>query len=59
MATQGLLEFSDNSAQFVSHQGIEMSRPSALHVRVTKVQDDFSVEVGGQAVLVGEGQLYL
>lgn len=55
LATHGLLEF-NNTAEFISHQGVEMGRPSEVYVRVTK---DFSVSVGGQAVLVGEGRLYL
>jgi trans-2,3-dihydro-3-hydroxyanthranilate isomerase len=59
MATYGLLEFERDTAQFVSHQGIEMGRPSELHVRVIKTGGDFSVSVGGHAVLVGEGSLYL
>jgi trans-2,3-dihydro-3-hydroxyanthranilate isomerase len=59
MATHGMLEFQNNTAQFISHQGVEMGRPSELHVRMTKVENDFSVSVGGHAVLLGEGTLYL
>jgi trans-2,3-dihydro-3-hydroxyanthranilate isomerase len=59
LATHGLLEFNDNVANFISHQGIEMGRPSEVHVRVAKQDNDFSVAVGGKAVLVGEGTLYL
>jgi trans-2,3-dihydro-3-hydroxyanthranilate isomerase len=59
MATHGMLEFQDDTTQFISHQGVEMGRPSELHVRVTKEDNDFSVSVGGEAVLVGEGTLYL
>jgi trans-2,3-dihydro-3-hydroxyanthranilate isomerase len=59
LATHGLLEFQTNTAQFISHQGVEMGRPSELHVRVTKIDNDFSVSVGGHAVLLGEGTLYV
>ncbi|MGL4609469.1 MAG: PhzF family phenazine biosynthesis protein [Trueperaceae bacterium] len=59
MATHGLLEFQTNTASFVSHQGVEMGRASELHVRVTKIGNDFEVAVGGQAVLVAEGTLHL
>jgi trans-2,3-dihydro-3-hydroxyanthranilate isomerase len=59
MATQGLLEFQDNTIEFMSHQGVEMGRSSELHVRVTKMENDFSVSVGGHAILVGEGTLFI
>ncbi len=59
MATHSLLEFENNLCEFISHQGVEMGRPSELHVRVTKQGSDFSVSVGGHAVLVAEGTLYL
>jgi trans-2,3-dihydro-3-hydroxyanthranilate isomerase len=59
MAIHGMLEFTDGTTQFLSHQGIEMNRSSELQVRVTKTGDDFSVAVGGHAVLVGEGTLFL
>ena len=59
MAKHGMLEFKDNTTQFLSHQGVEMHRPSQLQVRVTKIGGDFSVVVGGHAVLVGEGTLFL
>ncbi len=59
LATHALLEFKNDSAEFISHQGVDMGRPSELHVRVTKQDDNFSVAVGGKAVLVGEGTLYL
>lgn len=46
---------------FVNLQGVEMGRPSRLHMRIT--QDDSAaitrVQVGGQAVRVGEGQIDL
>jgi trans-2,3-dihydro-3-hydroxyanthranilate isomerase len=59
LATHEMLEFQNDAAQFVSHQGVEMGRSSELHVRVTKTENDFSVSVGGHAVLVAEGILHL
>lgn len=59
MARHRMLEFQNNTTEFISHQGVEMGRSSELHVRVTKIQNDFSVSVGGHAVLVAEGTLYL
>jgi trans-2,3-dihydro-3-hydroxyanthranilate isomerase len=51
----------DRTNNFVNLQGVEMGRPSRLHMRIT--QDDSStitrVQVGGQAVRVGEGQIDL
>lgn len=43
----------------VSHQGVEMGRPSELHLRLRQAAGGVAVEVGGSAVLVGEGRLYL
>jgi trans-2,3-dihydro-3-hydroxyanthranilate isomerase len=41
-------------------QGVKMARPSRLHVAVTGVPDAIAdVKVGGEAVLVGQGQLFL
>ena len=53
--THGLVAASD-ALSFVSHQGVEMGRPSEIHVRVTASGE---VEVGGQAVKVAAGTLYL
>jgi trans-2,3-dihydro-3-hydroxyanthranilate isomerase len=57
LATQGMLEFANNVAHFTSHQGIEMGRPSQLYVKVKR--DDFAVSVGGEAVLVARGELFI
>jgi trans-2,3-dihydro-3-hydroxyanthranilate isomerase len=46
-------------AEFVSHQGVEMGRPSELFVRLERTPDGVSVSVGGRAVRVGEGRLFL
>jgi trans-2,3-dihydro-3-hydroxyanthranilate isomerase len=59
LASYGMLDFDGDSAAFLSRQGIEMGRPSEIYVRVHKSPAGFKVEVGGAAVLVGEGRLYL
>ena len=41
-------------------QGLSMNRPSVLHVSIEGGSDAItSVKVGGRAVLVGRGELYL
>jgi trans-2,3-dihydro-3-hydroxyanthranilate isomerase len=59
LATHGVLSFEDDEAMFVSHQGVEMGRPSRIEVRLARKDEGFEVHVGGSAVLVGEGRLYL
>ncbi|MDZ7705857.1 MAG: PhzF family phenazine biosynthesis protein [Trueperaceae bacterium] len=60
LARYGGLELSATlRTTFVSHQGVEMGRPSRIDVEVTQTPDGFRVAVGGSAVLVGEGTLYL
>ncbi len=60
LATYGGIEPSATfQSRFVSHQGVEMGRPSRIDVEVTQTPDGFRVAVGGHAVLVGEGTLYL
>lgn len=50
----------DPTATIVSEQGIEMGRPSFLHVRVTEHGNEITdVQVGGQAVFVGGGEISL
>jgi trans-2,3-dihydro-3-hydroxyanthranilate isomerase len=45
-------------AHFVSLQGVQMLRPSRLHVSIDTHGDDITrVRVGGRSVLVGEGRL--
>lgn len=48
-----------HSAEFVSHQGVEMGRKSELFVRLERLPAGVQVSVGGAAVKVGEGQLFL
>jgi trans-2,3-dihydro-3-hydroxyanthranilate isomerase len=46
--------------EFVNRQGVAMGRPSVLRVRLTWDGDVLvRIEVGGSAVLVGKGQLFL
>jgi predicted PhzF superfamily epimerase YddE/YHI9 len=41
-------------------QGVKMGRPSHLHVSIGVEKGDItSVRVGGEAVLAGEGTLYI
>ena len=48
-----------DSAEFVSHQGVEMGRKSELFVRLERVASGVKVSVGGAAVQVGAGELFL
>ena len=43
-----------------SLQGVKMGRPSDVHVSIAVTRGDItSVRVGGEAVLAGEGTLYV
>jgi len=59
LAEHNLLRFENDIAEFVSHQGVEMARPGKICVRVKKQQEKYQIEIAGQAVLLGKGQLYL
>ena len=65
LATHGVLSLQEGGATFVSRQGVEMGRPSRIEVSVQAVEGSgfedpsFAVYVGGSAVRVGEGKLYL
>ncbi len=48
-----------DEAEFVSHQGVEMGRKSELFVRLRRTPAGVQVSVGGAAVRVGEGQLFV
>jgi trans-2,3-dihydro-3-hydroxyanthranilate isomerase len=44
----------------VNLQGVAMGRPSRLHMRITETEGDIErVQVGGKAVLVGDGRINL
>ena len=48
------------TAEFVNEQGIEMGRPSFLHLRITREGDEITnVQVGGTCVFVGRGEISL
>lgn len=59
VAQHELFDFSDGEFAIISHQGVEMGRPGELFVRVKQQEAGFSVDVGGQAVKVAEGTLWL
>jgi len=47
-------------ACFTIDQGIEIGRPSQIHVEVKRsVNDEIRLRIGGQCVIVGEGQIAL
>jgi trans-2,3-dihydro-3-hydroxyanthranilate isomerase len=57
LARHGRIAFGDD---IVIEQGVEIGRPSTLHARARGSRDQLtSVEVGGHAVLVGEGTFRL
>jgi trans-2,3-dihydro-3-hydroxyanthranilate isomerase len=47
----GAPEFAINT-----EQGVEMQRPSLLHLRATTAGDDITVQVGGRVVVAGRGE---
>jgi trans-2,3-dihydro-3-hydroxyanthranilate isomerase len=47
-----------NPAIILSEQGIEMGRPSFIHIQIEQTDEEISrVSVGGQCVYIGEGTL--
>lgn len=59
MAQHELMTFTEDEFSFISHQGVEMARPSELFVKVYHKEAGFEVLVGGQAVKSAEGKLCL
>jgi PhzF family phenazine biosynthesis protein len=55
----GLLPERDGAISYVVEQGIEMGLPGRVFVRVTGAPDDMTVQVGGHAVTVLRGELFL
>jgi trans-2,3-dihydro-3-hydroxyanthranilate isomerase len=50
----------DRAHAMVSHQGVAMGRPSSIHIAIDGGVDSITrVRVGGQAVLVGGGELMI
>ena len=50
----------DIASRLVSLQGVSMGRPSRIHIRVSTHDGALgAVEVGGEAVVVGNGTVYV
>ena len=50
----------EKSESMISLQGVKMGRPSHVHIAIGLDQGDISsVRVGGEAVLAGEGTLFV
>jgi len=48
------------SASFLIQQGVEMGRPSEIHVEVARKDDGaVGVRIGGRCTIVGEGAMFL
>jgi trans-2,3-dihydro-3-hydroxyanthranilate isomerase len=46
------------AGQIVSRQGVKMSRPSRIHIRIAGTPENITgVQVGGRSVLVGDGRI--
>ena len=57
LARYGLLP-AEAFVRFVCEQGIEMKRPSQIHIEVRRRGDSITgLRIGGQAVTVGEGRI--
>jgi PhzF family phenazine biosynthesis protein len=59
IARDRLLPARDGELQYVAEQGIEMGQPGRVQLRVSGIPDALSVQVGGAAVTVLEGELQL
>jgi trans-2,3-dihydro-3-hydroxyanthranilate isomerase len=59
LVRHGLID-AERAHQFISLQGVKMGRPSRIHISIDTDGDDITrVRVGGRAVTVGEGMLFL
>lgn len=59
LVRQGVVDAA-NAATIVNLQGVRMGRPSVIHVAIAGTADSISaVRVGGEAVVAGEGTLYV
>jgi len=57
LVRHGLLP-AGQAGQIVSRQGVKMSRPSRVHIRIAGTPENIiSVQVGGRSVLVGDGRI--
>jgi trans-2,3-dihydro-3-hydroxyanthranilate isomerase len=58
-ATYGLIKPTPK-ASFVIQQGVEMARPSEIHVEVARKDSGaFAIRIGGRCAIVGEGAMFL
>jgi len=58
-ATHGLIK-PEPSATFLIQQGVEMGRPSDIHVEVTRKDGGaLAIRIGGRCAIVGEGAMFL
>ncbi|MEJ2292418.1 MAG: PhzF family phenazine biosynthesis protein, partial [Deinococcales bacterium] len=55
LAWHGVIAPGADPVEVVSRQGVEMGRPSVLHLRVRLDRGEFAVEVGGGAVRLARG----
>jgi len=46
-----------DQVHYTVEQGIEMGRPSVLHVSASKRNDRYSIQVGGEVFLIAQGEL--
>ncbi len=58
LAMNGVIDAVD-PVEVLSRQGVEMGRPSEIRLRVRLERGEPAVEVGGEAVRLGQGQLEL
>ncbi len=57
LVQHGLVE-GDQMRHIISMQGVAMGRPSKIHIAIEGARDAITqVRVGGQAVLVAQGEL--
>ncbi|WP_142828382.1 PhzF family phenazine biosynthesis protein [Planococcus soli] len=50
----------DGSYSILSEQGIEMGRPSFIDISITKKKQKYEeVKIGGTAIVIGQGELYV
>lgn len=47
------------SFEIINEQGIEMGRPSQIHMRGMLNNDEYIIEIGGQCAYVGQGEFHL
>jgi len=58
-ATYGLINPAPK-ASFLIQQGVEMGRPSEIHVEVARKDSGaFAIRIGGRCAIVGEGSMFL